>query len=223
MQRVVQITKDGSQTISIPEMNVTYHSIHGAIQESRHVFIEAGLNYLLRSGNADLKIFEVGFGTGLNALLTLQQAMHLKQQVSYYAIDPFPLEREIALTLEYPARIDPSLLSLYCLLHEVEWEKEENLNQFFTIHKARRSLLEFKTEEKFHLIYFDAFAPSAQSELWTEAVFRKMFDILLPNGVLVTYCSKGDVRRAMVSAGFFVEKLQGPPGKREMLRASKKV
>jgi tRNA U34 5-methylaminomethyl-2-thiouridine-forming methyltransferase MnmC len=213
MNREIIITEDGSPTISLPEEHVTYHSIHGAIQESNHIFIEAGLKQQL-SQYPVIHIFEMGFGTGLNALLTLEQAIKLQQKIVYHTVELFPLTLEEVGKLDYQ---DTALLSL----HQCPWEEEIVINEYFTLFKTRRSLLDYYTTQPVHLVYFDAFDPEAQPELWTEEVFKKIYDFLLPKGLVVTYSSKGSVRRIMMSVGFNVEKLPGPPGKREIIRARK--
>lgn len=221
MHREIQKTSDGSHTISIPEMNITYHSIHGAIQESFHIFIQAGLKQLLHQ-HGTICIFEMGFGTALNALLSLQEAIANHQKIFYYAVELFPLQRKEYEQLNYPSQLNNEFLRSYFFrMHECDWEKDISIHPLFTLHKTNQSLLNLKTDHHFHLIYFDAFAPNVQSELWTEQVFNKMYRLLYHTGILVTYCSKGIVRRTMKAAGFTVEKLSGPPGKREMLRAVK--
>lgn len=216
MKRTIEITADGSPTVSIPEMKVSYHSKHGAVQESLHVFINAGLNVAFeRFQKENIHVFEMGFGTGLNALLTMQYAEKLNRKLYYYAVERFPLVKEEYEQLGYDAK--PTLMQL----HEADWEKDVAINEFFVLHKTQCALVHAKPEKKVHLVYFDAFAPSAQPELWTKEIFELMYTLLVDEGILVTYCSKGDVRRAMIAAGFVVEKLQGPPGKREMLRAVK--
>jgi tRNA U34 5-methylaminomethyl-2-thiouridine-forming methyltransferase MnmC len=220
MEIKIIMTKDGSHSISIPEMNVTYHSIHGAIQESKHVFIEAGLNASGRFHRPDaLNILEVGFGTGLNALLTLIEAINDKFPIRYSALEPYPLKEQEYNSLNYCEVLNtPSLQSLFKQLHIGDWEKEIKVNPYFTLLKSNQSLLNFTTNKRYDLVYFDAFAPAAQPELWTTEVFEKLYAMMSANGILVTYCSKGDVRRAMLSAGFSVEKIPGPVGKREMIR-----
>lgn len=224
MERQVIATADGSSTISIPEMKVTYHSTHGAIRESLHVFIEAGLKYAL-PGKPSVSILEMGFGTGLNALLTLMEAQH--KPVHYTAIELYPLEPEQINALNYCQQLNyMELQPIFEQLHKADWEKEITITNDFTLWKSGTNLLAFEMPQPgqfFDIIYFDAFAPSAQPELWTSSVFEKLFAMLSPGGFLVTYCSKGDVRRAMHSAGFKVEKLPGPPGKREMVRAWKEM
>ena len=220
MQRKLILTGDGSHTISMPELNVTYHSIHGAIQESKHVFIEAGLKSLTLAETAILNIFEVGFGTGLNALLTIIEAEKLQKEIHYDTVEPFPLGSSETRSLNYCKQLGrEELQPIFEQLHSCEWEKKVNITENFGFNKSRTNLLNLETSETFELIYFDAFAPNTQPELWTNEIFEKMFAMLEPGGILVTYCSKGDVRRAMQAAGFIVEKLPGPRGKREMTRA----
>jgi tRNA U34 5-methylaminomethyl-2-thiouridine-forming methyltransferase MnmC len=205
MKRTLLQTADGSHTFRLGDSHITYHSAYGAIMESRHVYINAGLKY--RLANAPLNIFEMGFGTGLNALLTMQEA---NVPVYYQAAELYPLTPEEYSALNYDV---PDL-------HKAAWEKDVAINNNFTLHKTNQSILTLQTEKKFDLIYYDAFAPSAQPELWDKDVFAKLFSWMNKDGVLVTYCSKGDVRRAMLAVGFKVEKLKGPFGKREMLRAT---
>lgn len=225
MKRLPVVTKDGSHTISIPEMNVTYHSIHGAIQESMHVFINAGLQpiWSLNNGQIDpISIFEMGFGTGLNALLTLIDAEESKQPIHYYSVELFPLNNEEVKQLNYCDKLQrPGLQPLFEQLHSCEWEKDVAITNHFTFHKTNTDLINLSIDQHFNLIYYDAFAPGAQPELWTATVFEKLYKLLLPGGILVTYCSKSDVQRAMKAAGFIIEKIPGPPGKREMIRAIK--
>jgi tRNA U34 5-methylaminomethyl-2-thiouridine-forming methyltransferase MnmC len=222
MERKIIYTKDGSHTVSIPERNVTYHSIHGAIQESKLVFIKEGLLYQLqRLSSVRLNIFEMGFGTGLNALLTLIEGEKFQQKIYYETADLFPLSSDEIKLLNYCEQLQrPDLQKTFEQLHNCEWEKEITINSNFHLKKTKDNLLNFETSETFELVYFDAFAPNAQPELWAKEIFEKMFSILKPAGTLVTYCSKGDVRRAMQSSGFTIEKLPGPPGKREMIRAA---
>jgi tRNA U34 5-methylaminomethyl-2-thiouridine-forming methyltransferase MnmC len=226
MQRQIVQTADGSHSVSIPEMNVTYHSIHGAIQESQHVFIEAGYNYW--SGRIDrpdqLNILEMGFGTGLNALLTFAVIQQQKDlNVQYTAIELFPLLKEEYSQLNYCVTLnEPEIQDAFDKMHESEWEKDIAIAQRFSLLKTNQSLLQFKPARLFDLVYFDAFAPDVQPELWTTPVFELLYNNMTTGAVLVTYCAKGDVRRAMLAAGFTVEKIPGPPYKREMLRAVKK-
>jgi tRNA U34 5-methylaminomethyl-2-thiouridine-forming methyltransferase MnmC len=217
MERIVQDTADGSPTIAIPDMQVTYHSRYGAIQESRHVFIQAGLQPLLKQHNI-LRVFEMGFGTGLNALLTLEQAITQEQCIYYHAVEKYPLQDDEIKQLNY-TQILP--YEYFTTLHQCNWDEPVAILPFFTFYKSLISLQEFKAEAPFHLVYYDAFAPAAQPELWTQQIFEQLYALLMDGGVLVTYCSKGEVRRNMLASGLKVEKLAGPPGKREMLRATK--
>jgi len=220
MQRKLILTGDGSHTISMPELNVTYHSIHGAIQESKHVFIEAGLKSLLPVEGTALNVFEMGFGTGLNALLTIIESERLQRKIYYETVEQFPVDTGEVRSLNYCEQLyREDLQPIFEQLHSCEWEKKVNITENFGFNKSRTNLLNLETSETFELIYFDAFAPNTQPELWTNEIFEKMFAMLEPGGILVTYCSKGDVRRAMQAAGFIVEKLPGPRGKREMTRA----
>lgn len=224
-ERQLTITKDGSHTVSIPEMNVAYHSHHGAIQESLHVFIDAGLKFVLDKDKLPaIEIFEMGFGTGLNALLTMIEAEKLQQPVHYTTIELYPLQENEINPLNYFEQLKrPDLESRFQLLHSCEWEKDIIITPFFTLDKIKVSLFDFTTQQRFHLVYYDSFAPSAQPEHWTTEVFEKIFSILLPGGILVTYCSKSIVRKAMQAVGFVVTKIQGPWGKREMIRAIRKT
>jgi tRNA U34 5-methylaminomethyl-2-thiouridine-forming methyltransferase MnmC len=222
-QRTIQLTTDGSHTVAIPSLDITYHSRHGAVNESLHVFIEAGLNYWLQQHNTkQVRIFEMGFGTGLNALLTYIEAAKDNLSIHYSSIEQFPLEKEIVASLNYCETLQRSdLAGFFTSMHAAAWNEDIHLSPFFTLHKLQASLLELQLERKYDLVYYDAFAPNAQPELWTVEVFKKLFDALNDGGVLVTYCSKGDVRRALIAAGFTVSKIPGPPYKREMLRAVK--
>ena len=225
MKKEIIQTADGSHTVSIPEMNVTYHSKHGAIQESMHVFIKEGFYYQLgrpfdyRSGlQPDLiNIFEMGFGTGLNAFLTAIEAVNNKVRVYYVAVEASPLNGEEVMSLNYSENLKHK--EWFDALHECQWSEDIVINEYFTFRKEQTDINNYSTSQAFNIIYYDAFAPAAQPELWTERLFKKLYSMLLPGGILVTYCSKGDVRRALKSAGFGVEKIPGPPGKREMVRA----
>lgn len=208
-------------------MNVTYHSIHGAVQESMYVFIRSGLNYFIQHYNSSahetINIFEVGFGTGLNALLSLEQAALLNRKIFYQTIEPFPLSMEEILQLNYSSLFNEALKESFITMHACDWNKVIQMHSLFSFEKIKTTLQQFETQQQFHVICFDAFDPVAQPELWTEAIFKKMFDMLFNNGILVTYCSKGAVQRAMKAAGFSIEKLKGPPGKREIIRAVKSL
>jgi tRNA U34 5-methylaminomethyl-2-thiouridine-forming methyltransferase MnmC len=218
MERTIIKTADGSHTVTIPEMNVSYHSKHGAILESMHVFIEAGLRYSInQSTSQPINIFEMGFGTGLNAFLTAIEATNKKIRVHYISVEKHPLtEKEVTL-LNYTESLKNE--DLFEAIHKAEWSQETVINEFFTLGKIHTDLANYSPDHQFNIIYYDAFAPSAQPELWKQEIFETLLSMLSPGGILVTYCSKGEVRRAMQSAGFEVEKIPGPPGKREMVRA----
>ena|SRR5579875_1348872 len=221
MNREVIATKDGSHTIAIADMQVTYHSVHGAIQESRHVFIEAGFTYVRNQlPHQPICIFEMGFGTGLNALLTAIEAEQTQTPIFYTAIEQYPLTANEYAHLNYCCLLNCNE-GLLQQMHDCPWNEAVKITPFFTLQKIQNSLIHYQTVQRFHLIYYDAFAPSAQPELWTQTVFEKLHQRLHTNGILVTYCSKGDVRRAMTAAGFSVTKLPGPPGKREMVRGNR--
>ena len=223
MKREIILTDDGSHTISVPDMNVTYHSIHGAIQESMHVFIQAGLR---DSGVFDFvgvnHVLEIGFGTGLNALLTLIEADKHMNRIYYTAVELYPLNETEISQLNYCEQLNVAHYKpLFEKMHQCEWEEMFEITDNFRLTKTNCSLLDFSSENSFFLVYFDAFDPAAQPDLWTKEVFEKLYSMSNEGGIVVTYCSKGDVRRAMQAAGFSIEKLAGPPGKREMLRASR--
>jgi tRNA U34 5-methylaminomethyl-2-thiouridine-forming methyltransferase MnmC len=224
MERIVQATADGSHTISIPDMAVTYHSRHGAIQESMHVFIDAGFRQLKSDDDRPVAILEMGFGTGLNALLTLmeQQSAMPGRHIWYYSVEAFPLEMEVVETLNYCQLLGhEELQETFLQMHLCEWNQPAAITPHFTLTKHLLKLDQYISDKLFDCIYFDAFAPNAQPELWTKAIFLQLWQMTIPGGILVTYCSKGDVRRALQAAGWMVEKIPGPPGKREMVRGRK--
>ncbi len=212
-------TGDGSKTIAIEDWNEHYHSTHGAVNEACHVFIDHGLAACKKK---EVRILEVGFGTGLNALITLQEAGMRKLAVHYTGVEAFPVTLEEVRQLNYVEELDlPHLKSACQEMHECPWEVPVRLTEDFTLTKLQRDFNQISDQMAYDLIYFDAFGPRVQPELWTEPIFRKMFNALKGNGILVTYSAKGSVRRAMQDVGFMVERLPGPPGKREMLRARK--
>ncbi|MFN8286117.1 MAG: tRNA (5-methylaminomethyl-2-thiouridine)(34)-methyltransferase MnmD [Chitinophagales bacterium] len=222
-------TADGSHTLYSEQFNEIYHSRHGAIQESKHVFIEAGLNAVLRSGEVfsnenPVYIFETGFGTGLNALLTMLEAEKQNFKVNYTSIELYPIPIETIKELNYTDILGYQYCyGPYHSLHLVRWNEVHPVTPHFSFKKIQDSLLQYQLpSETYHLIYFDAFAPEHQPEMWTAEVFTKVYKALKPGGLLVTYCSKSVVQKAMKEAGFSIEKLPGPPGKREMIRAHKR-
>jgi tRNA U34 5-methylaminomethyl-2-thiouridine-forming methyltransferase MnmC len=217
-QRKLIVTEDGSHTVAVQDLNVTFHSRHGAIQESKHVFIEAGFNYGKEVfPDQPLSILEVGFGTGLNAFLTAIEAGNYAQPVRYVAIDAYPLEMVTTATLNYPDRLGHE--ELFSTIQIASWNSPVPIHETFSLYKLAIDLLDYSCREKFHLLYFDAFAPEAQPQLWKEDIFRRLGECMHSGGAMVTYCSKGTVRRALEAAGWQVEKLPGPKGKREMVRA----
>ncbi|RYD93439.1 MAG: SAM-dependent methyltransferase [Sphingobacteriales bacterium] len=220
MERKIIVTKDGSNTFEFPDVRGTYHSRHGALAESRHVFLEQGLQWALTQfPGAPLSLFEMGFGSGLNALLTAIEAQQRQRFVQYVTIEAFPIPVEEALALNYGELL--SERELFQQLHKAPWAMETAISDYFTIRKEETSLEDLQLTGLYHLVYYDAFAPSSQPELWTAERFRQVYDLLLPGGAMVTYCSKTVVRRAMEAAGFTVTKPPGPWGKREMVRAVK--
>lgn len=201
---------------------MTYHSIHGAVTESLHVFIDAGLNYLAEKQNS-ISVFEMGFGTGLNALLTYQHAQHSNCVIHYDAIEQFPLPKEITDQLEYPAYLgDSTLRAVFDEMHQAPFISKEISSPEFVLNKINQDINDLKElPSRYDVIYFDAFAPNSQAELWEPNILTRCFDAMHSGGVLVTYCAKGQLRRDLQSVGFVVERLPGPPGKREMLRATR--
>lgn len=220
MRRKLVETGDGSHSLYVPALDEQYHSRHGALQESQHVFIEMGLK-CFGDGEEPLRILEIGFGTGLNALLTLVEPRG--RPVRYTTVEAYPLSMEEAATLNYPSLLAvEAAADWFRWLHEAPWGMWASLaGQDFALYKWETMIEQMETGERFDLVYFDAFAPSKQPGLWTPEVFERMASLMSPGAVLVTYCAKGAVRRGMQAAGLEVERLPGPPGKREMLRARK--
>lgn len=211
-------TNDGSHSLYVPELDEIYHSTNGAIQESKHVFIDAGLKQINKK---EIAIFEAGFGTGLNALLSLQYAIENNIEVHYYTIEKYPVDISLAKSLNYHQYIDPSVYAFFIAMHETSWEKTHKIHGQFNLTKHEADLVHFEPNFSFDLVYFDAFAPDKQPELWENEVFQRFFQSMHPGGILTTYSVKGAVKRNLKTAGFRVEKIPGPPGKREMLRATK--
>jgi len=219
-QRIIVPTADGSHTISIPDQYLTYHSHHGAIQESRHVYLQAGLAPILQSfPQQDIRVFELGFGTGLNAFLTALEADQQQCSIHYTTLEPYPLTPSETRLLNYPEQLGHA--PLFEALHAAEWDIDTILSPCFTLHKKMITLQHYQPAAPVHLIYYDAFGPLTQPELWTEHAFRPLHDMLVPGGSLVTYCSKSEVRRAMQAAGLTVKKVPGPYGKRDMVIATR--
>ena len=215
------LTQDGSHSIFSKKFGESYHSKYGAIQESQHVFIDAALNYKADT-QKELSILEIGFGTGLNAFMSFLEAKKRQLQIHYTAIEAYPISLEKAISLNYPhASKAMEMESIFFEMHNCNWNVKNAISDFFILEKIKMRFEELNYPASFDIIYFDAFAPDAQPELWETELLQKMYDALLPNGVLVTYCAKGQVKRNLKKVGFKIEALAGPPGKREMTRAMK--
>ena len=219
MKREIIQTLDGSTTIHLQEWDECYHSKHGAIQEAQHVFIKNGLSLFQ---NRQISILEIGFGTGLNAFVTFLEASKMNQSIHYVGVEAYPVSAEEVVLMNYVEELNASNESpVFKKMHESNWEEKIVLRDNFTLTKRKQFFEEIDDFEKFDLIYFDAFGYRVQPELWSTAIFEKMYNALKINGVLVTYAARGVVKRSMIAVGFTVEKLAGPPGKIEMFRASK--
>ena len=221
MKRTIETTADGSSTLVVERWGEPYHSKHGAIREAYHVFIDMGFRHC---SSTAVSILEMGFGTGLNALITLKEATSLKKSVAYTAVEAYPVTADEVAALNYIAQLgSPQYSEAFKTMHSGPWEQQIRIGNSFTLHKKKCDFREVVEENKYDLVYFDAFGAGVQPELWSEAVFSNMFRALRAGGILVTYAAKGSVRRAMQAVGFGVERLPGPPGKREMLRATRKM
>jgi tRNA U34 5-methylaminomethyl-2-thiouridine-forming methyltransferase MnmC len=209
------LTEDGSHTLFVPEIDECYHSSHGAIQESRHIFIEAGLK---QCSKTDIRILEVGFGTGLNALLAFAEAEKTGKRIHYTTLEKFPILPEKALLLNFPELIDKNSRAFFEKMHLSEWNEPQTISSFFILEKLKTDFTTYNHTSQYDVIFFDAFSPEKQPEMWTQEQFEKIVARCNPGAILTTYCAKGVVRRALQSAGFTVERLPGPPGKREILR-----
>jgi tRNA U34 5-methylaminomethyl-2-thiouridine-forming methyltransferase MnmC len=219
LPRQIVITSDGSHTLYIPGLGEHYHSVHGAIQESEHVFIQAGLAFL--NERTPIRILEIGFGTGLNTLLTLKYASENNRTIEYTTLEKYPLQPNEYSLLNYGKLLGSDWENPFITLHTCGWEHENVITSLFKLTKMNVDMVAIDLENAFDLIYFDAFGPEIQPDLWSETVFQNMYRALCFGGILVTYSAKGQVRRNLLAAGFNVERIPGPPGKREMLRATK--
>ena len=220
LKREILITSDGSTTIHLPEWNEQYHSKHGAIQEAYHVFIKHGLS--LFTASETISILEIGFGTGLNAFISYLEAKKHQLNINYIGVEAYPVEKEEILKLNYVTELNVKEEQVvFNKMHSLSWNKKHVLSTNFSLTKRKQFFDTINDVELCNLIYYDAFGARVQPELWTVDIFKKMFNALKQGGVLVTYSAKGSVRRAMQEVGFIVEKLPGPPGKREMLRGEK--
>lgn len=220
MDKEFVITEDGSHTIYLPEMDEHYHSTHGAIQESLHIYINQGL---LQVPKQEISILEIGFGTGLNAYLTYAFADIKNLVINYLSIEKYPLPEIDYLKLNYPQNIFPEYGDVFNELHRSKWDSMVEISPTFSLTKIHADLLDFKFNElpQFDLVYYDAFAPGKQPEMWTDEVINKVASTVEKDGILVTYCAKGSVRRAFSSAGFQMERIPGPIGKKEILKGKK--
>jgi tRNA U34 5-methylaminomethyl-2-thiouridine-forming methyltransferase MnmC len=229
-------SKDGSHTLLCHELNETYHSHNGAIQESCWVFIDKGLNYLKEQNYTSINILEIGFGTGLNAILAYQFAQKNQIKIEYISLEPFPVPLEIAEKLNYSDFLEKESKAVFKELHQISWEEMHEISPYFSLQKAEVTLEEYKinknnfesqsktnNEKYFDCTFYDAFAPSKQAEVWQLSNLQKVFDFTKENGVLVTYCAQGQFKRDLKTAGWKVESLDGAPPKREMVRALKSV
>ena len=212
----IQKTADGSTTIYLPQMDEHYHSINGAIVESQHIYIGNGL--LAHSDNK-LTVLEIGFGTGLNAIQTLMACEKHQISVSYSTYEKYPLPNSITDSLNF--NLDDHYLTMFQQLHQCEWNKAITISPLFTFHKIEADLTTYKISGNYDIVYFDAFAPDKQPDLWNESLFQNIYNQINKGGIMVTSCAKGVVRRMLQSVGFTTYRLPGPPGKREILQARK--
>lgn len=233
-------TQEGIHTLHHKSLNEHYHSLHGSLQESMHVFIENGLTSFQsqQQRKGEFKILEMGFGTGLNALLTYRENSSLHKNIHYTTVEAFPLPMNIVKGLNYFEFIEPRLQPLFLKMHACNWFENvifnpadgfENISAspvgrmggVFTLYKIQADMLELKLDDSYDLVYYDAFSPTHQPELWTFEVLKKIYDACNEGALLVTYCAKGEVKRTLKNVGFKVEAIKGPKGKREMIRARK--
>ena len=212
------ITEDGSHTLFVPAIDECYHSTHGAVQESKHIFIEAALKQCTKT---EIRVLEIGLGTGLNAFLTMIEAERSDKKIHYTSLEKYPVEVGKALQLNYPEAFPAVSREIFELLHTSVWGEEVQIGSNFWLTKIEADFTQFNFNEMFDVVYFDAFSPEKQPEMWSVELFEKIFIQCNPGAALTTYCAKGVVRRAMQSAGFQVERLPGPPGKRQILRSTK--
>ncbi|MEM6686882.1 MAG: tRNA (5-methylaminomethyl-2-thiouridine)(34)-methyltransferase MnmD [Bacteroidota bacterium] len=223
MKRKIIITKDGSTTIHLEDWNEQYHSTHGAIQEAAHVFLNMGLHHLQHTFNPEqIHILEMGFGTGLNAFMTYLEAKKRAYTINYTGVEAYPVASAELTQLNYIRELKAdNEAHIFNTMHACNWEESTQITENFSLIKRQQFFDQIDDQEAYNLIYFDAFGARVQPESWTVPIFQKMYNALQNQGVLVTYAAKGSVRRAMQEVGFQVERLPGPPGKREMLRATK--
>lgn len=211
-------TSDGSHTLRNKKLNETYHSVHGAVQESMHVFIKNGLEYFRETHQSNhLSVLEIGFGTGLNALLSFQYALSNKMNIRYTTLEPFPLPEQVWSQLNYA----DGNKEHFNLIHKALWEDEALLTPEFALIKKKTTVQNVTLAESYGVIFFDAFAPSIQPELWAYEILARLVSLMKPGGVFVTYSARGQLKRDLKTLGLMVETLPGPPGKNEMVRGTK--
>jgi tRNA U34 5-methylaminomethyl-2-thiouridine-forming methyltransferase MnmC len=226
VKREILMTSDGSTTIHLPDWDEQYHSKHGAIQEAYHVFIKSGFEKVFGEMNSEVQtnisILEIGFGTGLNAFITFLEGFEKNLNIDYVGVEAYPVVADEIHKLNYVTELKANAhQDIFDVMHSSSWDEKLSISKAFQLTKRKQFFADIQDEDVFNLIYFDAFGARNQPELWTEEIFQKMYNALQINGVLVTYSAKGSVRRALQTVGFLVERLPGPPGKREMLRAIK--
>ena len=220
MEQKIITTNDGSKTIYLPHLDETYHSSHGAVQEAIHVFVRYGIQSVEQK---EISIFEMGFGTGLNALLSYVESEKAGINISYSGIEAYPVALDIAMQMDYCLLIGEDHQSKFEQLHKADWDTVHQLSDLFSFEKIHAKIEDyFPEKEQVDVVFYDAFGPRAQEDMWKPEILQKMHDLLKPNGFLVTYCAKGQVKRDLKSIGFEIEPLPGPPGKREMTRAWKR-
>ena len=216
-------TSDGSHTLYNEKINETYHSIHGAIQESEYIYINSGINYFIKNHKKEkIKILEIGFGTGLNALLTYKFSLSNKYTFHYNTIESNPLKMEIVNKLNYIDILGKKYRDIFTLIHSQKSDEEIEISSKLFFNKQIIRLEEFKSKKKYDIIFFDAFAPSKQPNIWRAQNLQKVYDAMEKNAILVTYCSSGKFKKTLEKLGYKIEVISGPPGKKEMVRASKK-
>lgn len=214
------LTEDGSHSFMSEQFGVLYHSSHGAIQETQHIFIDAGLKYILSQNLDTISILDIGFGTGLNALMTYLEAERLGVKIHYTTYEKYPLSKKQAEELNFHTQLNVSK-DILNTMHECSWDEPHSLSPFFVFEKRLASFENIHIQNSINLIYFDAFAPEVQPQLWEQPMMQKMYEALRSKGVLTTYCAKGAFKRTLKDVGFIIEPLPGPPHKREITRAIK--
>ena len=218
MLNEIKVTEDGSHTLFVPEIDECYHSTHGAIQESGHIFIGAGLNQCAKS---EINVLEIGFGTGLNAFMTLLEGEKSGRKIHFTSLEKCPVEMAKVKLLNYSEVLAPDKNPLFEQLHLSPWNEEVQITPLFTLKKIEADFTEYDFTDNFDVVYYDAFSPEKQPEMWTDEIIQKIASKVKKDGILVTYCAKGSVRRAFSSAGFHMERIPGPIGKKEILKGKK--